>query len=292
MPVNQEQDKYILIHPKGPTVTILLYGATITSWKVPDNSGTLQDRLFVSSKAKLDGTQPVRGGIPVVFPCFGAPVHPDHQKLPQHGFARKETWSYDSTVMDNEAGVSVRFVLNPNETIQAVFPKAFRLFYVVTLAEHQLSTDIHVENTSQNDLLTFQALLHTYIRAPADQVIVAPLQGLKFHDKTDPTPEGRATLQEESRSAVDVRKFTDSVYIDGPGKYDVSWPGGGMEVKAVNLKDVVVWNPQEEGVKIGDMESDGWKRYVCVEPGHVGGFISLEPGKTWIGQQVLTVKSG
>lgn len=148
--------------------------------------------------------------------------------------------------------------MDTNERIQALFPKPFRLIYVVTLAEHQLSTDIHVENTSSTDTLIFQALLHTYIKAPADEATVSPLQGLKFRDKTDPTPEGRALLQDETRAAVDVKKFTDSVYIDGPGKYTVTWPGGGMQVRAVNFKDVVVWNPQEEGFRIMDMESDGW----------------------------------
>lgn len=62
----------------------------------------------MSSKAALDGSKPVRGGIPVVFPCFGAPTHPDHAKLPQHGFARSEAWTFEGVVMDNEAGVSVR----------------------------------------------------------------------------------------------------------------------------------------------------------------------------------------
>lgn len=85
------------------------------SWKTPSNvvaavtglgSGT--EHLFVSSKAALDGSKPVRGGIPVVFPCFGPPEHPDHLKLAQHGFARNEVWAFDSIVMDNETGVSVR----------------------------------------------------------------------------------------------------------------------------------------------------------------------------------------
>lgn len=31
------------------------------------------------------------------------------------------------------------------------------------------------------------------------------------------------------------------------------------------------------------------KRYVCVEPGHVRGFVALEPQTTWIGQQVISV---
>ena len=31
------------------------------------------------------------------------------------------------------------------------------------------------------------------------------------------------------------------------------------------------------------------KNYVCVEPGHVRGFIALEPQTTWIGRQVISV---
>lgn len=94
---------------QGATVEILYYGATIISWKSPGSlisRGT--EHLFVSSKAVLDGSKPVRGGIPVVFPCFGPPEHPEHSKLAQHGFARNETWTFDTVVMDNETGVSVR----------------------------------------------------------------------------------------------------------------------------------------------------------------------------------------
>lgn len=88
---------------------MLLYGATVVSWK----TGTLSDpmpeeRLFVSSKAALDGSKPVRGGIPIVFPCFGAPSHPEHMELGQHGFARNTAWTFDSVVKDEASGVSVR----------------------------------------------------------------------------------------------------------------------------------------------------------------------------------------
>ena len=31
------------------------------------------------------------------------------------------------------------------------------------------------------------------------------------------------------------------------------------------------------------------ERFVCVEPGFVRGFEKVEPGKTWIGHQVLSV---
>ncbi|KIK70995.1 hypothetical protein GYMLUDRAFT_33097 [Collybiopsis luxurians FD-317 M1] len=293
MPVEQKSDKIILKHPKGSSAELLLYGATVISWKAGDKrSPQPQERLFVSSKAALDGSKPVRGGIPVIFPCFGAPTHPDHTRLAQHGFARSEIWTWDGIVMDNEAGVSVRLILEPTPKIIDIYKKPFHLSYVVTLSEHQLSTDLHVKNTSIStdlppDLLEFQALFHNYIRAPAKDVLIHPLQNLKYFDKADSSFQG---LKTETRAGVDVRKYTDSVYEDAPQNYEVTWPGGGIAIRSTHLKDVVVWNPQAEaGSKIGDMEDGGWERYVCLEPGYVRGFEKLEPGKTWIGQQVLSV---
>jgi glucose-6-phosphate 1-epimerase len=54
--------------PSGEAVEILLYGATITSWK--DASGN--EKLWLSEKAVTDGTKAVRGGIPLVFPVCTA----------------------------------------------------------------------------------------------------------------------------------------------------------------------------------------------------------------------------
>ncbi|KAF9489634.1 galactose mutarotase-like protein [Pleurotus eryngii] len=289
MPVEQKKDRVILKHPKGSSVEILYYGATVISWLSVIGQGSQPvECLFVSSKAALDGSKPVRGGIPVVFPCFGAPSHPEHAKLSQHGFARSSTWNFDYVVMDNDAGVSVRLTLSPTPAIQSVYPHDFLLSYVVTLAEHQLSTDLHVTNKSDKPL-EFQALLHNYIRAPANEVAVSNLQTLNYYDKTETTEGAQTAAKVESREIVDVRRFTDSVYENAPQHYYVAWPEGGVEIKTVNFKDVVVWNPKAEaGSKIGDMEVNGWDHYVCVEPGHVRGFFSLEPGQTWIGQQTIT----
>ncbi|PIL31965.1 hypothetical protein GSI_06669 [Ganoderma sinense ZZ0214-1] len=280
MPVDIQSDRVILKHPKGPSAEILFYGASVISWK----SGSVTspepvERLFTSAKAALDGSKPVRGGIPVVFPCFGPPTHPDHAKLPQHGFARNNVWTYNATVMDNEAGVSVRLILGPNAyaSIKEQYAHPFELAYVVTLAEHELCTNLHVQNTalSTTPAMEFQALFHNYIRAPANDVRVSPLLGLSYYDKTEATEEARTTAKKETREGVDVLKFTDSVYEDAPGRYEVLWGTGGIEVVTKNLKDVVVWNPQAEaGSKIGDMEAGGW----------------LEAGEKWIGQQVLKVK--
>ena len=80
------------------------------SWKskAPGDTEPVE-RLFVSSKAALDGSKAVRGGIPVVFPIFGAPTRPEHSNLSQHGYARNSTWAWDGkTILDTDVAVSVR----------------------------------------------------------------------------------------------------------------------------------------------------------------------------------------
>lgn len=62
--VNIEQGRIEASLPSGQSVTVLLYGATVTSWKLANG----EEQLFLSEKAHLDGSKPVRGGIPVVFP--------------------------------------------------------------------------------------------------------------------------------------------------------------------------------------------------------------------------------
>lgn len=126
MPVQRLDNRVVLIHPKvnptqelvstqspstsqGATAELLLYGATVISWKAGSRANSEPaERLFLSSKALLDGSKAVRGGIPIVFPCFGPPTHPEHSRLSQHGFARSESWELDSIVTDNDDGVSVR----------------------------------------------------------------------------------------------------------------------------------------------------------------------------------------
>jgi glucose-6-phosphate 1-epimerase len=48
----------------GESVTVNLFGATVTSWKLANG----EEQLFLSEKAHLDGSKPIRGGIPLVFP--------------------------------------------------------------------------------------------------------------------------------------------------------------------------------------------------------------------------------
>lgn len=227
----------------------------------------------MSGKAALDGSAPVRGGIPIVFPAFAYPSHPEHLKQGIHGFARNEQWKLDSVVMDNEAGVSVRFskawfcftdnrqsklnifppVLQPTPAIKAVWTKDFELAYVITLAEKQLTTDLIAKNTSATESFEFQSALHTYIRAPSKDVRIAPLTGLNVINKV------KGVTEVETRELVDVTQWTDSIYENVPDHIEIIWPAGGVQMRKSGFKTLVVWNPQAEaGPKIVDMNEGGW----------------------------------
>ena len=136
-----------------------------------------------------------------------------------------------------------------------IYDRPFLLRYVVTLAEHQISTDLHVKNISGQDKLEFQALFHSYLRVPSALVQVTPLRGVRYRDKTvESTP-----IKTEERDAVRLSQVTDSTYLDASQRYVITWPSGRLDIRSNNLKDVVLWNPQEAlGAKLTDMESGGW----------------------------------
>ena len=62
--ISDDNSRVLATLPSGERVEVLLFGATIVSWK----SARGKENLFLSDKAHLDGSKAVRGGIPVVFP--------------------------------------------------------------------------------------------------------------------------------------------------------------------------------------------------------------------------------
>lgn len=154
--------------PSGDSVTVYLYGATVTSWKTSNGA----EKLFLSSAAALDGSKPIRGGIPIVFPVFGPPPK-DHAtgKLAQHGFARNNYWEFlgksssESTGNKADDSIKLDFGLSSgmlDEATRSKWPHDFGLVYSVTLGKGRLETGLHVQNKG-SEAFDFQVLFHTYL---------------------------------------------------------------------------------------------------------------------------------
>lgn len=59
---NMSSQDFVELKNETDTVKIHLHGATVISWT---RQG--KELLFLSSKALLNGSKPIRGGIPLVF---------------------------------------------------------------------------------------------------------------------------------------------------------------------------------------------------------------------------------
>ncbi|CCC70626.1 hypothetical protein NCAS_0F01420 [Naumovozyma castellii] len=286
MPIQNNDSEVILTHPKNSqsSVTILKYGATVYSWKI---NGV--EQLWLSTAAKLDGSKPVRGGIPLVFPVFGKnETDPLLSKLPQHGLARNSTWEFLGQVKEDPP--TIQFGLNKeiaNPELTKLWPQDFQLVLTVELGVDFLKTSIEVDNTSNSEELKFNWLFHTYLRIEdIEDTMVSNLAGMNFYDQ----------LIKESmvdkHPVVTFHQETDVIYKNVNADRVIQVVNRGKPIhtlKRENLPDAVVWNPwvkKSEGM--GDFEpKSGYKNMVCVEPGHVHDFVVLAPGKKWNASQLL-----
>ncbi|KAK0746405.1 galactose mutarotase-like domain-containing protein [Schizothecium vesticola] len=282
--------------PTGESVSVLLHGATVLSWK--DASGT--EKLWLSTASALDGTKPVRGGIPLVFPFFGPP--PPGLSLPQHGFARSARWEFlGKSTSESAGGVGVvdlsaklDFGLSSaglDAATREAWPFAFNLIYTVTLDRGSLTTSLVVSNDDEARPFDCQVLMHTYLRvADIAQTEITGLDGASYVDKVD----GAATKTQSA--AVTIAGETDRVYTPMASGAQVAVVEGGKKTFSVardNLANVVVWNPWADKAKgMADFEpKDGYKNMLCVEPGAVSGWQTLEPGDAFEGAQTITYYS-
>ncbi|KAH9815118.1 galactose mutarotase-like domain-containing protein [Melampsora americana] len=274
----------VVIRVSKSQAKIALHGAHVYSWTIDD-----VEQLFLSSATSITGPAAIRGGIPICFPVFGPPPkHEPFQNLKQHGFARNSSWVFDGA--DEQAdSIQARFSLATNPEIQKAFVPPFLCSYTVTVSGKTLKTSLQVTNPSESDF-NFQALLHTYLRLPSDclpaDVLVGSLKGLYFADKVT------GKVSEEKREKLDFKEGeVDRVYDHVPDTIEVKMGHKKViRIKTKSLPNLTVWNPhQEKSDAMGDMEKDGWKRFVCIEPGHTS-FVKLGPKASWTGEQLLSAQ--
>ncbi|KAK0547165.1 hypothetical protein OC846_004974 [Tilletia horrida] len=297
-----------LTTPKGKgSAKILLYGATVISWK--DTTEGIE-RLFLSSKSPLDGTKPIRGGIPIVFPLFGpASDHKDahHVKdLPKHGFARTSKWKLvEQDNYDEDDSTTVKLTLSnedvdlPDLKNKYIWPFQLQLEVNLWHSDPALTVTLDVTYPESSPVaddkpLSFHALLHNYLRTPvASAVDVSGLTGLPYLDKL----KGGQEFHELQSTLKPNRSPVDSVYQGGTSQVELHYNAGskdrgdkkkpwdqgskGIRVeRSSSLKNVVVWNPgKEAGDEIADLHKNGVGEFFCVEPGSVRGFNLLEKGQ-------------
>ena len=92
---------------------------------------------------RLRAGRAIRGGIPIVFPWFGA--NRQTPTAPQHGFARTATWHLDGVETAEGGSLTLTLSLGDGDVGSPFWPERFRAIYTVSFAR-TLSLRLAVQN--------------------------------------------------------------------------------------------------------------------------------------------------
>jgi glucose-6-phosphate 1-epimerase len=254
------------------TVTLSLLGAQVLSFKPKHDP---RERLFISDKARMDGSKPVRGGIPVCWPWFGA--HPGGSSHPAHGFVRTRVWRLTS---NEDFDTHTRLVLEASDTTHAGFSGTAAVTLEV-LVGRELTLKLHSRNTGSAPCGLTMAL-HTYFNVT--DVHDCTLEGLRgtYSDKT------RNWAMLETPTPYRFTEETDRVHLHAAPELRIVEANCSTTIRSQGHDSIVVWNPWSTGVgAFADMGSEGWKRMLCVETAITQGLV-LQPGQTHLLVQTLS----
>ncbi|PJG60586.1 D-hexose-6-phosphate mutarotase [Aeromonas cavernicola] len=242
----------LTIHNRFAKAEISLFGAQVLHYQRHDEPAS----IWLSNRAVLDGSKPIRGGIPLCWPWFGpAPAHLGHG-LPSHGFARTQRWALDG-VSDHADGTLVHLSLHDSDTTRALWAHPFELELDV-LVGRELSLVLTTRN-SGNQPLTYRGALHTYLAISNPDVVRVTGLGPAYSDKL--------TGQDgQQRDVLTLNGPLDRVYWQPETEVNI-WDGErSLKVTSGHHDSIVVWTPWQEGsVALADMSDDGYLTMLCVE---------------------------
>lgn len=233
-----------------------------------------QPLLFLSRKTALTPGKAIRGGIPVIFPWFGA--RSGHPESPMHGLVRTRVWEIEQLEVPEEGPARMRMTFSSSPETLALWPHSFSLSVAFSLGA-DLSVCWQTRNTGELPFV-FEQALHPYF--PVADVRTASVHGLsgaEFIDKTD-----SMSLKADTGQSVFFSGETDRVYLDTHTALTLRDPACGSEISVTKAgsNSSVVWNPWiDKAAALSDLDNEDWKRFICVEQANAGrNSVSLPAG--------------
>ena len=253
---------------------IYLQGAHITNFRKHGEPSL----TFMSQCSRFTEGQPIRGGIPVVFPWFGM-----REGMGNHGFARVKEWELKEFAPAPDGSVSVRFRL-PDCPEASSFPP-FTADYVITVSD-ALTLQLIVANKSTDDPLTFENCFHTYFEVgDITAISILGLKDISYLDKV-----ANFAQKTETNDAIRISSEVDRIYFGTTGPVEIHDPrlGRKIRIEKQGSNSTVLWNPWiARSQQMPDFGNDEYQRMVCIESGNVSSNeMTLPPGRT----STLTVK--
>lgn len=158
-----------------------------------------------------------------------------------------------------------------------------------------LQTSIQITNPQENGKeMPCQFLFHNYFHT--DNLQQSVVTGLKDLPYTDIQTGAQVTERSALLPIVEQvdRIYRRHIYDDAAARFReeemIALGDGGnadITLKAINLRDVVVWNPYGG---LPDLPKDEYRNFVALELGTVSEKIKIESGSTFVGGQRLVLR--
>ena len=264
--------KRLAIQTAQAEAEIYLHGAHVTRFQPKGQKPV----LFMSAKSIFEPGKPLRGGVPICFPWFGA--RQGGQPGSPHGFARLIEWELVSAEAAKDGAVEVRLRLVSNEATRALWPGEFVADYRVKVGA-TLGLELQVRNTGSQPLRIEEAL-HTYLAvSDVKQVSIDGLAGVSYF-----TAVGTPRTETEGAAPIRLTAETDRVYLNTQSTcvaHDPGWQRK-LVVEKTGSNASVVWNPWIAKAKaMPDFGDDEWPFMLCIETCNVREqAVTIAPGQS------------
>jgi D-hexose-6-phosphate mutarotase len=230
----------------------------------------------MSDKSLYEPGRPIRGGIPICFPWFGARA--GHPGAPGHGIARLETWALESVRAESDCRLTAVLRLDRRAGAPLAPDFAFDLHLTVSVGA-TLDVELLAHNSAATPAV-FEEALHTYYAvSDVRQIRITGLEGLPFLDKVQNLAE-----QPPSPDAIAVTAETDRVYLGTSAPVTIHDPGWARRilVEKRGSATTVVWNPWvAKAAAMPDFGKDEWTGMVCIEAANAReNAVTVRPGAT------------
>ena len=237
--------------------------------------------LWMSKQSNFQPGKPIRGGIPICWPWFGA--HPTDATKPAHGFARNRVWTVTETRRLSDGATRLRLILQGSDATRALWPFPFALELRVTVGS-ALSVELVVSNPGQ-ETMTFTSALHSYFTvSDISDIAIYGMEQCAYLDKLD------QMRQKIQRGAITFQGEVDRMYLEAEAECTISDPGLQRRIciTKTGSRSNVVWNPWiDKSKQMPDFGDDEYHGMVCVETANVAtDEIAILPG----GQHTLGVQ--
>lgn len=244
---NGGMDK-LCVQTPWSSAEIYLHGAHVTHFQKKGEPAL----LFLSEKSQFTPDQPIRGGIPIIFPWFGP-----RDGLPASGFARRTLWEIQETRLETNHSVRIYLKLPTLEF--------FEVDYFITVGE-TLTLEMRIKNHADKDF-DYENCLHTYFKvSDINTIRIAGLRNARYDDKVT----GSGAI--ETAEVLKVDREVDRVYFDNTASITIQDPGFDrlIHIKKSGSNSTVVWNPWISKSKhLSDLSDHDYLTMLCVESGNV-----------------------